>query len=440
MQSPVDRRNYSVEDAIAEVSARLAEENPNSAARQERAEAWMPGGNTRTLLYYTPFPIAFAGGAGARLKDVDGHEYLDLVGEQSAAVYGHSDQRILDTVNRVAAEGINLGGPNRYEAELARAVTQRFPSIELVRFCNSGTEANLFALATARAATGRGKVLAFAYAYHGGLLTFYDGPGPLNAPYPFVMAPFNDIERTRALIEEHGPDLAAVIVEPMMGGAGCLPGNLEFLRMLREACDRHGVVLVFDEVMTSRLGPHGLQERLGIRSDLTTLGKYVGGGMTFGGFGGRRELMQRYDPRRPDHWGHAGTYNNNVLTMAAGAVGITEIFTPEAAVALNARGDRLRELLNQAAAERGLPVVVTGIGSLMNIHFSRGPVTSPADVAKTNQALKPLLHIDFLLNGIYIARRGYIALSLPVTEADIERTAATFGAFLDRWGDLIGRI
>lgn len=437
MNKPVAGRNFSVEAAVAEVSARLAERSPASASRQTAAEAWMPGGNTRTLLYYTPFPIAFARGEGARLWDVDGHEYLDLVSEQSAAIFGHTHPRILEEIETVLRRGINLGGPNRYEAALAEAVTKRFPSIEHVRFCNSGTEANMFALATARAATGRSRIMAFATGYHGGLLTFTDVPGPLNAPFDTVVAPYNDVERTLALIEENASDLAAVILEPMMGGGGCLPGSPEFLGMLRSACDRHGIVLIFDEVMTSRLGPNGLQGKLGIRPDLTTLGKYVGGGMNFGGFGGRKDLMARYDPRRADHWNHAGTFNNNVLTMAAGAVGLTEVFTEAAAVELNARGDRLRRKLNDAAVAKGLPATVTGVGSLMNIHFSGERITSPVEVARANAALKPLLHLDMLLNGIYLARRGFIALSMPVTDADVDFAAATFEAFLDRWSDLI---
>lgn len=437
MNKPVAGRNFSVEAAVAEVSARLAECSPTSASRQTAAEAWMPGGNTRTLLYYTPFPIAFARGEGARLWDVDGHEYLDLVSEQSAAIFGHTHPRILEEIETVLRRGINLGGPNRYEAVLAEAVTRRFPSIEHVRFCNSGTEANMFALATARAATGRNRIMAFATGYHGGLLTFTDVPGPLNAPFDTVVAPYNDVERTLALIEENASDLAAVILEPMMGGGGCLPGSPEFLGMLRSECDRHGIVLIFDEVMTSRLGPNGLQGKLGIRPDLTTLGKYIGGGMNFGGFGGRRELMARYDPRRADHWNHAGTFNNNVLTMAAGAVGLTEVFTEAAAVELNARGDRLRRKLNDAAVAKGLPATVTGVGSLMNIHFSGERITSPVEVARANAALKPLLHLDMLLNGIYLARRGFIALSMPVTDADVDFAAATFEAFLDRWSDLI---
>jgi glutamate-1-semialdehyde 2,1-aminomutase len=431
------RRNLTVEDAVAEVSARLRQENPASARRQAAAEAHMPGGNTRTLLYYPPFPIAFAGGKGARLTDLDGHEYLDLVSEQSAAVYGHSEPRLIECIARVARDGINLGGPNRYEAELAAVVTRRFPMIEQVRFCNSGTEANMFALSTARAVTGRDKVMVFAGAYHGGLLWFPNGPGALNAPVPVVIAPFNDGERTLRLIEENADSLAAVLIEPMMGGGGCLPASRAFLTALRRGCDQHGIVLIFDEVMTSRLGPHGLQETLGVRSDLTTLGKYVGGGMPIGAFGGRAALMARFDPRRPDHWNHAGTFNNNVLTMAAGVVGLTQVFTPEAAVELNDKGERLRARLDDAARRRALPVTVTGVGSLMTIHFSAGPVDTPADVARANQALKPLLHLDLLLDHVYIAKRGYIALSMPVSEADLDMTVASFEGFLDRWGALI---
>ncbi|WP_031194323.1 aspartate aminotransferase family protein [Mesorhizobium sp. L2C066B000] len=437
MSQSATQRNFTIEDALGELSSRLTEMNPKSSLRQLRAEAHMPGGNTRTLLYYTPFPIAFAHGEGCRLWDVDGHDYLDLVGEQSAAIFGHSDPRILDILQKVGREGLNLGGPNQYEARLAEVVCNRFPSMEQVRFCNSGTEANLFALSTARAFTGRSKIMAFSGGYHGGLLTFPNGPGPLNVPIPTVLASFNDVSQTHDLLERNAADLAAVIVEPMMGGAGCLPPAQEFLTMLRHSCNRNSIVLIYDEVMTSRLGPSGMQGRLGIQPDLTTLGKYIGGGMNFGAFGGRRDLMERYDPRRPDHWIHAGTFNNNVLTMAAGTLGLTEIFTPEAAVTLNESGDRLRAMLNDAASKRNLPVTVTGIGSLMNIHFARPPIATPTDLAKTRSALKSLLHLDFLLNGIYIARRGFIALSLPIGTDDLAYAVSTFEAFLDRWAELI---
>ncbi len=222
---------------------------------------------------------------------------------------------------------------------MAALLTARFPSLERVRFCNSGTEANMFAVQTARVMTGRPAVLGFAGCYHGGLLTFTAADNPLNVPIPTVVAPYNDADGTAALIDAHADELAAVIVEPMIGGGGCIPAAPEFLRMLRERTERHGIVLIFDEVMTSRLAPGGLQGEYGITPDLTSLGKYIGGGMTAGAFGGRAELMERYDPRQKRPLQHSGTYNNNVFSLRAGIAGLGEVYTAEAAVALNARGD-----------------------------------------------------------------------------------------------------
>ena len=182
--------------------------------------------------------------------------------------------------------------------------------------------------------------------YHGAVFGFAGGGSPINAPFDYVLAPYNDMAATRALIERHAADLALVILEPMMGGGGCIAAEPAFLAMLREATTKVGALLILDEVMTSRLAPGGLQRCVAIKPDLTTLGKYIGGGMSFGAFGGRGDIMDLFDPRRPDALPHAGTFNNNVLTMTAGLAGLTEVYTPEAARALNARGDALRERLN----------------------------------------------------------------------------------------------
>ncbi|OFW42158.1 MAG: hypothetical protein A3J29_10185 [Acidobacteria bacterium RIFCSPLOWO2_12_FULL_67_14b] len=308
--------NVSLDEALREAEARFSAANPKSAAQYQAATGSMPGGNTRSVLYYTPFPVTIARAEGATLEDIDGHRYTDFLGEYTAGLYGHSHPVILEAIREALDGGLVFGGPNRHEAELARLLCERFPSLDLVRFTNSGTEANLMALATARAATGRERILAFQGGYHGGVLSFADGvSSPINAPFPCVLAPFNDEAATLALIERHARELAAIIVEPMMGGGGGIPGTRPFLETLRQAAARHGIVLIFDEVMTSRLSSGGLQKRLGIIPDMTTLGKYLGGGLTFGAFGGRRDLMRRYDPREKDAWSHAGTFNNNVLTM-----------------------------------------------------------------------------------------------------------------------------
>ena len=221
-------------------------------------------------------------------------------------------------------------------------------------------------------------------------------------------------EAATALINQHADKLAAIIIEPMLGGGGCIPAEPGLLRALRDGADRAGALLILDEVMTSRLAPGGLQEVHDIRPDLTTLGKYIGGGMSFGAFGGRADIMDRFDPRRPDALAHAGTFNNNVLTMSAGLTGLTEIYTPAMARTLNATGDDLRDRLNTLFRTQGVPMQATGMGSMMTIHMTDQPIRAPADVVSLDPRLKELLFFDLLEHGIWTARRGMIALSLPI--------------------------
>ncbi|MBM3600989.1 MAG: aminotransferase class III-fold pyridoxal phosphate-dependent enzyme [Alphaproteobacteria bacterium] len=430
-------RNLDLASALADAEERFTRANPDSKRRYDGATKVMPGGNTRTVLFFGPFPLTIARGEGCQLWDTDGHRYVDFLGEYSAGLYGHSNPIIRAAIERALADGIALGGHNKVEAELASLVCARFPSLERVRFCNSGTEANLFALVAARAHTGRNKIMVMQGGYHGGVFYFSGDGSPINAPFSFVKTRYNDIEGTLKLIELHARDLAAVIVEPMMGGGGCIAADAEFLRMLREATRKHGVVLIFDEVMTSRLTPSGLQGKHGITPDLTTLGKYIGGGLTFGGFGGRAEIMDRFDPRRPDAWPHAGTFNNNILTMSAGAAGLSQVYTPEVAVSFNARGDKLRARLNALAEKRGLPVQFTGIGSMMTVHVLRGAIRSPDDLARKDKRWADLFHLDMIGRGYYLARRGMITLSLPMTDADLDGFAQAIEDWLDERRDLI---
>lgn len=436
--APAPQGHNSLAAALSEAVARFVAANPASQAMHERARAVMPGGNTRTVLYYSPFPLTMVTGWGCRLKDADGHSYVDFLGEFTAGLYGHSDPVIAEAVGKAVANGLNLGSHGPNEAEFAELVQERFPSMELMRFTNSGTEANMLALALAKHATGRAKVMVFEGAYHGGTLTFPSARVPVNIPHDYVFARYNEIEPTRALIREQGPELACVIVEPMMGSGGCIPGDRAFLEMLKAETEAVGAILVFDEVMTSRLSPGGRQADLGIRPDLTTLGKYIGGGMSFGAFGGRADLMGNFDPGRPGSLSHAGTFNNNVLTMAAGIAGLRHRFTPEAARALNARGEALRGRLNAIFADAGAPIRATGIGSLMNIHPVAGEPRRPSDLAGADQRVRDLIFFDLLEDGFYIARRGLMALSLPIGEAETEALAAAVGKRAPRWKALMG--
>ena len=433
-------RNLSLEAAVADAEARYVAANPKSKARFEAATRDMPGGNTRTVLHYDPYPVALVKGEGAYLTDLDGHTYIDFLGEFTAGLYGHSEPKILRAIQEALAGGLVLGGPNRYEARLAELMCERFPAVELVRFCNSGSEATLMCLSLARAVSGRSAIMAFNGAYHGGFLSFAGGGSPINAPFPYVMADYNDVDGVRKLIGQHGPSLAAIIVEPLMGSGGCIPGDPIFLRTLREEADRHGIVLVFDEVMTSRLAPGGLHGKLGLLPDLVAFGKYLGGGVSFGAFGGKRALMQRLDPTRSDGLTHSGTYNNNVLTMAAGIAGLEQVYTAEAAERHNAGGDRLRARLNEVAGKHSAPVQVLGQGSMLCFHPQRAPITRPADLAKGPADLRKLMHLELNLRGIYIARRGFMSLSLPLTEADHDALVAAFDGYLADYSGLLAQL
>jgi len=415
--------NIDITAALAEAEEAYRASNPKSLARHLDACAVMPGGNTRSAIHVDPFPLTIVRGEGARLWDLDGHEYVDFLSEFTAGIYGHSHPAIRGAIEAALDGGLNFGAHNALEARFAAAICARFPSIELVRFTNSGTEANLMAVSAARAITGRPKILVFAGGYHGGVFYFRGHGSALNAPFDYLLGPYNDLSGAEELVRPHRAELAAILVEPMQGTTGCIPAERAFLAGLRALADETGALLIFDEVMTSRLAPGGLQEAHGILPDLTTLGKYVGGGMSFGAFGGRADVMERFDPRRPDALQHAGTFNNNVLTMSAGLTGLTELYTPERARALNDFGDRLRQGLNGIARRHGLAMQFTGIGSMLSVHMTDQPVRSQEDAERGNGALRDLFWFDLTARGIWFAKRGMFALSIALDEDDGEKLA-----------------
>jgi glutamate-1-semialdehyde 2,1-aminomutase len=398
-------------DALGSAKERYAARNPSSRAQWESAARAMPGGNTRTILYFDPFPLCMVRGEGCHLFDADGHRYVDLLGEYTAGIFGHSNPVIRAAVIDALNGGISLSAHNEAENRLANLIRERYASMELVRFTNSGTEANLMAIATAIAFTGRRRILVFAGAYHGSVLNFGGEPAPINVPHEFLIAPYNDVEAVRTLLRQHSGEIAAVLAEPMLGSAGCIPGDPSFLAMLAKESRAAGALLIFDEIQTARLSAGGRQALLGLRPDLTTLGKYHGGGLSFGAFGGRADVMSLYDPRNPQHLSHAGTFNNNVLSMAAGYAGLSQVATSEALDGLNRRGDALREELSRLFAETAAGLRVSGLGSLLNLHAG-GPASSEATAGD-------LLFFDLLERGFYMAPRGLIALSLAIEDVHV---------------------
>lgn len=378
-------------------------------------------------------------GEGAELTDLDGHRYVDMVGEYSAALFGHSDKIIKAAIHEALDSGVAMGAPTAYERKLAGLLCERYPSLEQVRFCNSGTEANLMALTTARVVTGRNKLLAFNDAYHGGVIKFLGGRCKLNIPFDFVLADYNDIEGTAALIRSESEQLAAVIVEPILGAGGNIQGNRKFLQMLRRMTKEIGALLIFDEVKTARLGPAGTQGMLGINPDITTLGKFIGGGLPTGAFGGSSEVMAHYDPRRAGSLAHAGTFNNNVCSMAAGCAALSKVYTPQRAAEFLEWSEAFRLSLNDMFASKAVPMYANGMGSMIAIHFSREATKRPSDITAGCRSLRPLLHMELLLDGVLLCSRGDLFLSLPMDDSHLARARVALENFADRYKPLIER-
>ncbi len=325
---------------------------------------------------------------------------------------------------------MSWGGRSAAEPLLAAEIIRRFPSIEQLRFVNSGTEANLMALMTAFDATGRDAVLVVDGGYHGSVFTFVGGRPRINVPVETIVVPYNDIEALEAAFAAHGHRLAAAFTELMLNSGGCIPADQRWVDRLRSLCTESGALLVIDEVMTARLGYHGLQGAYGVRADIVTLGKILGGGFPIGAFGASAEVMAMYDVRRPGAASHGGSFNNEVFSMHAGVVALTELLTPDAMAAFNADGDRLRARLGDVFAARGLPLVVTGIGSTMALHVgTEAPTRFGAHPPAAD--VRRLFHLGLLNDGQWVASRGMIATSLATTPDQLDE--------LVRRGRAVGR-
>ena len=397
----------------------FADRNPESHKYYDEARKYLPGGHTRTVLTHAPFPLVFASGAGPTLNDVDGHTYIDMLGDYTAGLLGHSEHRVIDAVTAVLKTNVSVGGIHPAEARLAKLMCERF-AIDRVRFTNSGTEANLMAIATAMQATGRTKIMVFDGGYHGGILYFTSGAAAWNAPYDFVVAPYNDAAETSKLIRQNADSLAAVVIEPMLGSGGCVPADAEFAQVVFAEAKKVGAVVIADEVMTSRHGARGMFNLLGAQADITTFGKYIGGGFSFGAFGGRADLLDQFDTspeaNRTKIVAHAGTFNNNISSMTAGCVVLGEVFTADVAIAHTARGEEFRKSVAAVLARHELPVSVSGFGSMMSLHaLDKAPRTAN-DVANRDSTLQELLFFKLLERGVYTATRGMMNLSLPLTD------------------------
>lgn len=422
--------------------------SPRSAALHADARRVMPGGDTRTVAFHAPYPLAVAEGAGCRIQDADGRTYIDLLNNYTSLIHGHGHPAIVAAVMAHIPTGTAFPAPNEAQTRLAEIITERVRSVDLVRFCNSGTEGVMNAIRAARAFTGRDLMVKMEGGYHG---TYDDievsvhpplndpAIGPANAPRSVLgtrgvpqntvdnvlVTPLNNIPAIERIMAARGDEVAAIIVEPVMGSAGMLPADRDYLRALRELATEHGALLIFDEVMSFRLEAGGVQEHFGVQPDLTTFAKIIGGGFPVGGFGGRASVMEQFDPQRPAPLWQSGTFNGNLITMAAG-VAAMKAYTSAEVARINALGDRLRTGLRDAAIDADVPAAVTGYGSFVGFHLGASDVRTYRDAAATDKALARLLHLALLLEGVYVAPRLMMCTSTPMNEATIDEVLSGF--------------
>ena len=399
---------------------------PRSRALFERATASLPGGSTRTTVFSAPYPPYVASGSGLWVEDVDGNRYRDFLGNYTSLILGHAHPAVVAAVEAQVRRGSAFAAPTETEVELAEEIRRRVPSIERLRFTSSGTEATMFAIRAARAFTGRSLVAKFERSYHG----THDGVMVGSAGVPEAMAdlvvelPWGDPEAIAATLHGREGDLAAIIVEPVQGAGGVRAPEPSFLPFLRDLADRSGALLIFDEIISFRVAPGGAQERFGVRPDLTTLGKIIGGGYPLAAFGGRADVMAIFDARRPGAVSHGGTFNGSPVAAAAGLATLREL-TPATYGRLEDLGVRLADRVTATLSDRGIDARIAVVGSLFQV-FSGAGVTAFA----TGVAAGPTLFLGLLLEGFFLAPRGMGAIPAIATETDIDDLAAAIGRAL----------
>ncbi len=422
---------------------------PGSDRLFDAARTVIPGGVNSPVRAFGSVggtPVFFKRALGARLWDADGGEYLDYVGSWGPMILGHNHPDVRGALEVALGAGTSFGAPTAGEVELARLVTEMVPSVELVRLVNSGTEATMSALRLARAATGRDGVVKFRGGYHGHADSFLveagSGAATLGVPSSpgvtagaakdTLVAEFNDLDSVRALLEGNPGDVAAIFVEPVAGNMGCVPPEPGFLEGLRRLCDEHGALLVFDEVMTGfRVAPGGAQERYGVRPDLTTLGKVIGGGLPVGAFGGREELMRRVAPDGPVY--QAGTLSGNPLAVAAGLATLTRLREhPEVYEELERLGARLESGILAVLEEGGYPLSWNRAGAMATLFFTPERVTGWAASSQQDRDRFAAYFHGMLDRGIYLPPSPFEALFLSAahTDEDIDRTVEAADAVL----------
>ncbi len=400
----------------------------------ERAKSVLPAGVSYAIRHFEPYPFYTARAKGSKLFDVDGNEYVDFWLGHTALILGHSPPAVVEAVKKQLENGTHYGTSHELEIKLTEQIVKIVASAEMVRFTNSGTEANMYATRLARAYTDRSKIAKFEGGWHGG----YDALHT-SVKYPFdipesaglttgalqdtIVLPFNDLEGVKERLKNK--EVASVVIEPVLGAGGGIPAEKEFLKGLRELCDDKGILLIFDEVITGfRLAPGGGQQYYGATPDITVFGKILGGGFPIGAFCGRREIMERIDTlayERPHYSFHGGTFAANPISMTAGLATLKILADGQLINELNNVGGKIREKLREIFEADGVDVQVTGAGSLFNTHFTKEEVKDARAASKADRKKQVDYHLNLIANGVFVLPTHTGALSTAHSETDIKK-------------------
>ena len=435
---------------------RYVAKTPKSRALQAEAERVLPGGSSRGTAHFAPYPFFADHGDGHYVYDVDGNRYLDFMLNATTLIVGHANPMVIEALGEQTRKGTAFSTPTEVQVRVAKLLCDRIPSLDTIRFTNSGTEGTLMAIRAAWAFTGKRKLAKFEGGYHGAhehvavsvkpAASRLDPAGPTAIPeYPgqpagvlqdVIVLPYNDLAACDRILRAHKDEVGALIMEPIVSSFGYVPGDPEFLHGIRKLTEEFNIVLIYDEVQSLRVAPGGAQELFGVTPDLSCFGKIIGGGLPIGAFGGRRDIMAQYDPTVAGgaRIAHAGTFNANPMTLVAGEA-VMQALTPPIYRRLAELGESLRGKLRRTLQTTGVPTQVTGVASLFAIHFNARPIRSYRDVVLDDAEMTRGLYTGLLNEGILLQTSCAGALGVMTTDTEVDTLVDAVGRVVRRLGE-----
>lgn len=414
------------------------------------ARQYLPGGDTRSAAYFKPYPFCSAYGNGCRLTDIDGNTYIDFVNNFTSLVHGHAHPEIVKAIVEQAERGTAHGTPVEQQYMLAKIICDRMSNLDQIRYCNSASEAVMYAMRTARVFTKKDAFIRIDGGYNGctdyvevnitpdfmapGTPTAKIEPGiTKNVLLDTYVVPFNDLEATEAILKVHADKIAGIVMEPMLGAGGLIMPKEGYLAGIRKLADQYGVLLIFDETITLRFHSGGLEAIQNVKGDIVATGKIIGGGLPVGAFGAKKEIMDMYNPEKEGAVSHSGTFSGNALTMAAGYTSM-RLLNQSEIDRINSLGNRMRAGFAQAYKDVGISGTTTGFGSIVGTSFSPKPVSNAKEAVLAMLRYREAyqyLQLGMLFRGVYYVARGMFAISTAMSEKEIDFAVCAFKETLE---------